>query len=198
MNTLVFATHNHNKLAEINEMLEGRFSLKSLTDIGCLEEIVEDGATLEANAKIKAEYVYTNYQLSCFADDTGLEVEALNGEPGVFSARYAGEQKNSEDNMQKLLEALSSKDNRKARFRTVICFKTKDKEHYFEGICEGEIIAEKRGKKGFGYDPIFVPNGYQQTFAELSSEVKNKISHRGLAFQKFIQFLKESSTEVYL
>lgn len=189
MKTLVFATHNPNKLIEINEMLHDKFELKSLTDIGCNEEIKEDGATLEANAKLKANHVFTHYQLSCFADDTGLEVEALNGEPGVYSARYAGGQKSSEDNMQKLLHALASKENKKARFRTVICYKTVDDEIFFEGVCEGHIISEKRGEKGFGYDPIFVPKGYDKTFAELSSEEKNKISHRGLAFQKLIQFL---------
>ena len=189
MKTLVFATHNPNKLTEINEMLQAKFELKSLTDIGCHEEIKEDGVSLEANAKLKANHVLTNYQLSCFADDTGLEVEALNGEPGVYSARYAGEHKSSEDNMQKLLNALATQENRKARFRTVICYKTENEELFFEGVCEGHIIHEKRGEKGFGYDPIFVPKGYDKTFAELSSEEKNKISHRGLAFQKLIQFL---------
>lgn len=194
MKTLVFATHNPNKLAEINEMLQAQFNLKSLTDIGCTEEIVEDGETLEANAEIKANYVITNYQLPCFADDTGLEVEALHGEPGVFSARYAGEQKSSEDNMNKLLHNLASKENRKARFRTVICLTTEHKNLFFEGVCEGKIIHEKRGEKGFGYDPIFVPNGYDKTFAELTSEEKNKISHRGLAFKKLIEYLNQSNS----
>lgn len=197
MITLVFATHNQHKLVEINEMLENKFDLKSLTEIGCHEDIVEDGTTLEANAQIKAKYVFKRYQVSCFADDTGLEVEALNGEPGVYSARYAGEQKKSEDNMQKLLDALATKNNRKARFRTIICLKTSGAEHFFEGICEGEIVANKRGKKGFGYDPIFIPNGYTKTFAELPSEEKNKISHRGLAFQKLILFLKENSKSIF-
>lgn len=196
MESLVFATHNQHKLAEIKAMLNSKFNLKSLTDIGCTEEIVEDGISLDENAQIKANYVFTNYQLCCFADDTGLEVEALSGAPGVISARYAGKQKNSEDNMNKLLLNLASKENRRARFRTIICLKTEMKTLFFEGICEGKIIEIKKGKMGFGYDPIFVPKGYDKTFAELSSEEKNKISHRGLAFQKLIHYLNENSIDV--
>lgn len=195
MNTLVFATHNQHKISEIAHVLENSFNLKSLYDIGCYEDIIEDGITLHENAKIKANHVFNNYRIPCFADDSGLEVESLNGAPGVFSARYAGLQKNNEDNINKLLQKLAHNKNRNACFRTVICLKTLEEEIYFEGICEGIICKEKRGENGFGYDPIFVPNGFNKTFAELPSEIKNKISHRGVAFKKLIAYLNSKKSK---
>ena len=163
----------------------------SLKDIHCDIDIPETSDTLEGNAMLKAEYIYEHYGLDCFADDTGLEVEALNGEPGVYSARYAGgEGHNAEANMQKLLQNMQGIQNRKAQFRTVICLITNGKKHLFEGVVKGEIIKEKRGDSGFGYDPIFMPQGYEQTFAELGNETKNKISHRALAVEKLCRFLK--------
>ncbi len=195
MKKLVFATHNHNKLNEVQEMLGDGKNLQGLYDIGCKEDIIEDGLTLEDNAKIKANYVFNTYGISCFADDTGLEVEALDGAPGVISARYAGEEKNAEANMNKLLENLHGETNRNAQFRTVIYLKTDTQELLFEGICKGQIISQKKGTKGFGYDPIFIPDGYDQTFAELSSEEKNKISHRGLAFQKLVEYLSKTNND---
>lgn len=195
MKKLVFATHNHNKLNEVQEMLGDGKNLQGLYDIGCKEDIIEDGLTLEDNAKIKANYVFNTYGISCFADDTGLEVEALDGAPGVISARYAGEEKNAEANMNKLLENLHGETNRNAQFRTVIYLKTDTQELLFVGICKGQIISQKKGTKGFGYDPIFIPDGYDQTFAELSSEEKNKISHRGLAFQKLVEYLSKTNND---
>ena len=187
---LVFASSNKNKIFEIQSMLPETIKILSLEDIGCLEEIPETADTIEGNAILKANYISNKYGYDCFADDTGLEVAALNGEPGVFSARYAGEQRNSDDNMNKLLEQLSDKNDRKAQFKTVIALNIKGKQELFTGIAEGEITVAKTGTKGFGYDPIFQPIGYKETFAELSLEIKNEISHRGKATQKLINFLK--------
>ena len=187
---LVFASSNKNKIFEIQSMLPETIQILSLEDIGCMEEIPETADTIEGNAILKANYVTSKYGYDCFADDTGLEVAALNGEPGVFSARYAGEQRNSDDNMDKLLDNLSDKNNRKAQFKTVIALNINGKQNLFTGIAKGEITFEKTGTKGFGYDPIFQPIGYKETFAELSLEIKNEISHRGKATQKLINFLK--------
>ncbi|WP_242386602.1 non-canonical purine NTP diphosphatase [Phocaeicola sartorii] len=188
---LVFATNNAHKLEEISSILGEKVELLSLKDIHCTFDIPETADTLEGNAMLKAAYIYETYGLDCFADDTGLEVEALNGEPGIYSARYAGgEGHNAEANMQKLLQNMQGIQNRKAQFRTAICLILDGKRHLFEGIVKGEIIKEKRGGTGFGYDPIFVPNGYTQTFAELGNETKNKISHRALAVEKLCRFLK--------
>ena len=187
---LVFASSNKNKIFEIQSMLPETIQILSLEDIGCMEEIPETADTIEGNAILKADYISNKYGYDCFADDTGLEVAALNGEPGVFSARYAGEQRNSDDNMDKLLDNLSDKNNRKAQFKTVIALNLNGKQELFTGIAEGEITFEKTGTKGFGYDPIFQPIGYKETFAELSLEIKNEISHRGKATQKLINFLK--------
>lgn len=186
---LVFATNNLNKLKEIEALLHNKFTLKSLEDIGCNEDVPEEGETLEANALQKARYIHDKYKCNCFADDTGLEVMALNNAPGVYSARYAGPQRNSEDNMRKLLLELKNCDNRSARFRTVIALIIDNKEYLFEGIAEGEITKELHGEKGFGYDPVFKPKGYQKTFAQMSMEEKNRISHRGIAFNKLKAFL---------
>jgi len=188
---LVFATNNAHKLDEISAILGEKVELLSLKDIHCNVDIPETADTLEGNAMLKAEYIYENYGLDCLADDTGLEVEALNGAPGVYSARYAGgEGHNSEANMQKLLQNMQGVQNRKAQFRTAICLILDGKKHLFEGIVKGEIIKEKRGNSGFGYDPIFVPEGYTKSFAELGNETKNKISHRALAVEKLCRFLK--------
>lgn len=186
---IVFASSNKNKIIEIQSMLPESIQILSLEDIGCLEEIPETADTIMGNAILKADYVTKKYGYDCFADDTGLEVSALNGEPGVYSARYAGEQRNSEDNMNKLLDNLSDKNNRKAQFKTVIALNINGKQQLFTGIAEGEITLEKTGNKGFGYDPIFRPLGYTETFAELSLEIKNEISHRGKATQDLIKFL---------
>ena len=189
-NKMVVATNNAHKLKEIAAILGQEIELLSLKDIQCFADIPETADTLEGNARQKAMYIYENYGMDCFADDTGLEVEALGGAPGVVSARYAGEGHDSEANMQKLLKELAGKENRKAQFRTVICLIRNGKEHLFEGIVKGEIIQEKRGGEGFGYDPIFVPEGYDLTFAELGDDVKNTISHRARAVEKLCQFLK--------
>ena len=187
---LVIATNNAHKLEEISAILGDEMELLSLKDINCHADIPETANTLEGNARQKAMYIYENYGMDCFADDTGLEVDALNGAPGVFSARYAGDGHDSEANMQKLLKELEGKENRKAQFRTAICLIMEGKEYLFEGIVKGEIIAEKRGGAGFGYDPIFVPEGYEQTFAELGNDIKNTISHRARAVEKLCKFLK--------
>jgi XTP/dITP diphosphohydrolase len=187
---LVFASNNKNKILEIQSMLPDTIKILSLESIGCHEEIPETADTIEGNAILKANYVTRNYGYDCFADDTGLEVDSLNGEPGVFSARYAGEQRNAEDNMNKLLETLSDKDNRKAQFKTIIALNLNNKQHLFTGIARGEITLEKKGNQGFGYDPIFKPEEYQETFAQLSLDTKNKISHRGKATLQLIDFLK--------
>lgn len=187
---LVVATNNAHKLEEISAILGNEMELLSLKDIHCNADIPETADTLEGNARQKAMYIHENYGMDCFADDTGLEVEALNGAPGVFSARYAGDGHDSEANMQKLLKELEEKENRKAQFRTAICLIMEGKEYLFEGIVKGYIIEEKRGGSGFGYDPIFVPEGYNQTFAELGNDVKNTISHRARAVEKLCTFLK--------
>lgn len=187
---LVFASNNQNKIKEIQQLLPPSIEIISLEDIGCHEEIPETADTIEGNAIIKANYVTQKYGYDCFADDTGLEVEALNGAPGVYSARYAGEQRSAEDNMDKLLEALSDKTNRNAHFKTVITLNLNGKQHLFTGIARGEITLAKAGNKGFGYDPIFRLEGHDETFAELSSTIKNQVSHRGKATQLLIDFLK--------
>ena len=187
---LVVATNNAHKLEEIAAILGDEMELFSLKDINCHADIPETADTLEGNARQKAMYIYENYGMDCFADDTGLEVEALNGAPGVFSARYAGDGHDSEANMQKLLKELKGNEIRKAQFRTAICLIMEGKEYLFEGIVKGAIIEEKRGGAGFGYDPIFVPEGYEQTFAELGNDIKNTISHRARAVEKLCKFLK--------
>ena len=186
---LVFATNNLHKLKEVQEMLSNSIEVLSLKDIGCFEDIEETEITLEGNAKLKADYITKKYGFDCFADDTGLEVEALDGKPGVYSARYAGEHGNAEKNMEKLLNELQNKSNRKAKFRTIIALNITNKQYLFEGICDGEILNEKTGVKGFGYDPIFKPSNASCSFAEMNSEEKNIISHRGIAIQKLVQFL---------
>lgn len=190
MMKLVFATNNQNKLKEVQDMLMNSIEILSLKDIKCFDEIEETATTLEGNAKLKADYITKNFGYNCFADDTGLEVESLNGKPGVYSARFAGEPRNSENNMKKLLSELENKANRKAQFRTSICLNIDAKQFIFEGICKGEILTKKQGKKGFGYDPIFKPNKYDISFAEMSSKEKNKISHRGIAIQELVKFLE--------
>ncbi len=190
MNTLCFATNNLGKLKEIQALLGNTILLQSLIDIGCTEDIPETGATIEENSKLKAQYVWENYGIDCFADDTGLEVTALNNEPGVYSARYAGSACIAKDNMNLLLENLSSHIDKTARFKTIVTLVQSGNYHQFEGIVEGTIIEEKRGNKGFGYDPIFVPNGYNKTFAEMEMEEKNIISHRGKAIQLLVTFLQ--------
>lgn len=186
---LVFATNNLNKLKEVQEILSNRITLLSLKDIGCFEEIKETATTLEGNAKLKADYISKNYGYDCFADDTGLEVESLNGDPGVYSARYGGEPRDAKKNMSKLLTNLEDKENRNAQFRTIVSLNLSGKNYSFEGVCKGEILKEQTGVGGFGYDPIFQPIGFSQSFAEMSSDEKNKISHRKLAIQKLIDFL---------
>ena len=188
---LVFATHNINKVKEIKTLLPENFELLSLTDIGCNEPIEEYGKTLEENAWIKARFVKMKYGLDCFADDTGLEVESLNGAPGVYSARYAGEEKNANNNMDKLMNELKNKDNRSAQFKTIIALAFNGLETQFDGVVKGVIIDEKKGTAGFGYDPIFMPEESNKTFGEFSMDEKNKISHRSRAFKKLLSFLKE-------
>ncbi|MDQ6529388.1 non-canonical purine NTP diphosphatase [Flavobacterium sp. LHD-85] len=186
---LVFASNNKNKIAEIQSMLPESIKILSLEDINCLEDIPETAYTIEGNAILKADYVTEKYGYDCFADDTGLEVNALNGEPGVYSARYAGEQKNADDNMDKLLEALKNKENRSAQFKTVITLNLNGKQYLFTGIAKGEITLTKTGTNGFGYDPIFKPENFTETFAELPLETKNEIGHRGKAVKQLIDFL---------
>ena len=191
---LVFATHNPHKVREIQEMLADRYEVKSLTDIGCHEEIVEDADTLEGNARIKAHHVVNNYGLDCFADDTGLEVEALDGAPGVYSARYAGTHGDAEANMAKLLRELERAEqegstSRQAKFRTSICLVQQGREHLIEGVCRGRIGRQQSGAKGFGYDPLFTPEGHEVTFAEMDAAQKNAISHRGKAVRAMLDHL---------
>lgn len=186
---LVFATNNQHKLKEIQHILGEQIELLGLSDIGCYEEIPETRETLEGNASQKAFFIYEKYDYNCFADDTGLEIEALNRRPGVYSARYAGEAKNSKANMGKVLAEMHKIKNRKARFRTVISLVIEGQETLFEGIVDGQILEEKRGIKGFGYDPIFQPDGYKETFAEMELGEKNKISHRARAVQKLVTYL---------
>ncbi|KGL63789.1 non-canonical purine NTP diphosphatase [Polaribacter sp. Hel1_85] len=189
---LVFATNNLNKLKEVQEMLPNSIQLLSLKDILCFDEIEETKTTLEGNAQLKADYITKKFGFNCFADDTGLEVESLNGKPGVYSARFAGEPANSENNMQKLLVDLQHKTNRKAQFRTAVALNINEDKFLFEGICKGEVLTKKHGEKGFGYDPIFKPEGFNQSFAEMSTEEKNTISHRGIAIQKLVAFLEKN------
>ncbi len=188
---LVFATGNSYKIKEVYEILGDSFQIKGLKDIGCTEEIPETQGTIQGNAIQKAQYVFDHYGgLNCFSEDTGLEVYAINNEPGVDTAYYAGPQRDANDNMNLLLQKLADKDDRKARFRTVIALILNGNLHTFEGIVEGEISLEKKGNGGFGYDPIFIPEGYEQSFGELPSSVKNEISHRGRAVAKLVDFLR--------
>ena len=188
---LVFASNNKNKIQEIQALVPNTFQIVSLEDIGCFEDIPETADTIEGNAILKANYVTEKYGYDCFADDTGLEVDALNGAPGVYSARYAGEQKDANDNMDKLLSELKDKSNRKANFKTVIALNLNGIQNLFTGIINGKIIEEKIGTNGFGYDPIFVADGFDKTFAELSMEEKSTISHRGIAVKELILFLQK-------
>lgn len=188
---LVFATNNLNKLKEVQALVPSHIELLSLADIGCKEDIPETQPTIEGNAIQKAEYLVKHYGYNCFADDTGLEVKALNGEPGVYSARYAGPQRNAEDNMNMLLDNLKDKPNRNAHFKTVVALHLNGELKTFTGICKGQITTEKQGDKGFGYDPIFKANGYIKTFAQISLEEKNKIGHRGKAVKQLIGFLND-------
>lgn len=186
---IVFATNNPNKIKEVQAQLPRNIQLLSLETIGCFEEIPETATTIEGNAHQKAIYIKENYGHDCFADDTGLEVSALDGAPGVFSARYAGSQRSAEDNMNKLLDELATKTNRSAQFKTVIALILNGKTQTFTGICKGEITEIKKGEKGFGYDPIFQPDGYEHTFAEMDLKLKTQIGHRGMAVQELITFL---------
>ncbi|MDX1364007.1 non-canonical purine NTP diphosphatase [Arenibacter latericius] len=187
---LVFATNNRNKLQEVQKLFPPDIKLLSLEDIGCHEEIEETEPTLEGNAILKANYITKHYGYSCFADDTGLLVDALNGEPGVHSARYAGNQKNTEDNINKLLTNLKGELNRSAHFKTVIALNHNKEQFLFQGIVTGTLTTERKGEKGFGYDPIFIPDGYDKTFAEIPMDIKNKISHRAKATQQLLAFFK--------
>lgn len=196
MNEFIFATNNKHKLSEIQSLAENSFELKSLADMNCFEDIPETADTLEGNALLKAEFVYNRFGKSCFADDTGLEVEALNGQPGVYSARYAGNNHDFEANIDKLLVELAGKTNRTARFRTVIALIINNKALYFEGIVDGVITTERKGEKGFGYDPVFLPEGFDKTFAEMTLEEKNAISHRARAVNKLVEYLKSNSTRL--
>ena len=189
-NQIVFATNNANKIKEIRAILGDRIEVLSLSDIQCDEELPETSETLEGNALQKAQYVFDNYGHACFADDTGLEVSALSGRPGVYSARYAGQDCSSTDNIEKLLNEMNGKDDRTAQFRTVIAWVKKDDFQLFEGQAEGIISTEIRGGGGFGYDPVFIPSGFDLSFAEMSPEEKNAISHRKRAMEKFIASLK--------
>ena len=187
---IVAATNNLHKLSEIRPLIEPDFRILSLEEIGCHEELPETMNTLEGNSLLKASYVFERYGLPCFADDTGLEVAALNGEPGVYSARYAGEQKNSDDNINLLLSRLRVENNRSARFRTIITLIKPQTVQTFEGIIEGQILRERRGASGFGYDPVFQPFGYTKTLAEMTLEEKNHISHRAIAVRKLVHYIK--------
>lgn len=186
---LVFATHNQNKYDEVKQLMPKHIALVSLDMIGCHDEIPETGDTLSENAQIKADFVTNTYGLPCFSDDTGLLVDALNGAPGVYTARYGGEQKDAEANMARLLRELGQTTNRNAHFKTVIALNVNNQKHLFDGVVEGAITTTKKGSEGFGYDPIFMPSGYDETFAELPLSIKNEISHRGRAIQKLIAFL---------
>lgn len=189
MRKIVFATNNKHKLIEIQSILKDRFDVLSLSDIGYNEDIPETGNTLSENASQKSHTIFKRFNIDCFSDDTGLDIDALNGEPGVYSARYAGEDASYDDNVNMVLQKLDRKENRKAAFRTVISLILNGVEHQFEGIVPGQITNEKNGSGGFGYDPVFKPDGFDITFAEMSSEVKNKISHRGKAMEKLVVFL---------
>ena len=189
MHQLVFATNNAHKLEEVAAKIEGQIKLLNLNDINCTDDIAETGETFRENASIKSHYVHDKYKLDCFGDDSGLEIDALNGEPGVYSARYAGEHGNHDANINKVLSKLQNITDRKARFRTVISLIWNGDEHFFEGAIEGTIRHERSGTEGFGYDPIFQPDGYDVTFAEMSLDEKNKISHRAVAMEKLVEFL---------
>ena len=188
---LVFASNNNNKIKEIQQLVPTDIQILSLKDIGCEADIPETADTIEGNAILKANYVTEHYGYPCFADDSGLEIDALNGAPGVYSARYAGSQRNDDDTMNKVLEKLQNETNRKANFKTVIALNMNGEQHLFTGIINGEIIHEKRGTNGFGYDPVFVADGYQKTFAELTMEEKSTISHRGKAVKQLVSFLQD-------
>ncbi|AJA69834.1 MULTISPECIES: non-canonical purine NTP diphosphatase [Myroides] len=190
---LVFASNNKNKIKEIRNQLPDTIEILSLEDIGCNIDIPETADTIEGNAKLKADFVKRHYGYDCFADDSGLEVDALNGAPGVYSARYAGEQKNDNDNIDKLLEVLQKEDNRKANFKTVICLNLHTETYYFTGIIDGQLLRERQGTEGFGYDPIFVADGMNQSFAEIDINAKNAISHRGKAVRQLVDFLSKKS-----
>lgn len=194
MDKIVFATNNEHKLREIRAILRDEIEVFSLADIDCHADIAETADTLEGNALIKARFVYDNYGMNCFADDTGLEVDALNGAPGVHTARYAGENHDTEANMRKLLHEMNGKDNHKARFRTAIALILGGEEHLFSGEVQGEISTEPRGEQGFGYDPVFIPDGTAKTFAELGEEAKNRISHRARAVKKLADFLNSQAS----
>lgn len=189
MNDLIFATNNQHKLEEVKAILKAQFNLKSLVDIGCTEDIPETADTLEGNAILKSEYIIKNFGLDCFADDSGLEVAALNNEPGVYSARYAGS-RDMEQNIDLLLTKLGNHSNRRARFRTVISLQFRGQQYLFEGAINGNITHARMGSKGFGYDPIFIPDGYEKSFAQMSQEEKNTISHRFIAIKQLSSFLK--------
>ena len=189
MKKLVFVTNNANKLSEVRAILATQYEIISLAELNCFDDIPETADTLEGNALLKAQYIFDKFQVNCFADDTGLEVDALNGAPGVYSARYAGEDNDAKKNVEKLLLNLTGESIRTANFRTVIALIENGKIHYFEGKIEGKIATEPKGETGFGYDPVFIPDGYSQSFAELGTEEKNKISHRALAVQKLADYL---------
>jgi len=189
---LVFATNNPNKLKEVQAMLTN-FDIVSLSEIGCFDDIPETAETLEGNAILKANYITEKYGLNCFADDTGLEVAALNNKPGVYSARYAGEENNAEANMNKLLFEIGDNKNRNAQFRTAVALNIQGEQHLFEGICKGQILTKKQGESGFGYDPIFMPDGFHKSFAEMAMTEKGVISHRGKAIEKLVSFLNKNS-----
>jgi len=189
---LVFATNNPNKLKEVQAMLTN-FDIVSLSEIGCFDDIPETAETLEGNAVLKANYITEKYGLNCFADDTGLEVAALNNKPGVYSARYAGEENNAEANMNKLLFEIGDNNNRNAQFRTAVALNIQGEQHLFEGICKGQILTKKQGESGFGYDPIFMPDGFHKSFAEMAMTEKGVISHRGKAIEKLVSFLNKNS-----
>jgi XTP/dITP diphosphohydrolase len=194
MTKLIFATHNKNKLKEVRSLIPNTIELLSLNDINLLEEIEETALTIEGNALLKAQTIYKQTGINCFADDSGLLVDVLNGAPGVYSARYAGEHKNDSDNLEKLLQDLAGKEDRNAHFKTVMALIMDGKEYVFEGIINGTITTKKSGANGFGYDPIFLPNGYTETFAEMSSDIKNVISHRAKATKKLVEFVTSTST----
>ena len=189
---IIFATHNQNKVEELKQLVPSKYSLLSLNDIGCIMEIKETESTLEGNAQIKADYVRYKYGLDCFSDDSGLEIDALGGAPGVYSARYAGDQKNNDANIEKIWKELKGIKNPRAIFRSVIYVHLNQKKFCFQGKVEGSIIYEKRGLEGFGYDPIFIPKGYKKTFAELGHTKKNKISHRALATFQLVKLLERT------
>jgi XTP/dITP diphosphohydrolase len=195
MNKLVFATNNKHKVDEVAHKVKGILQILSLDDIGCDDEIEETGSTFYDNASIKSRYIYNKFKLDCFGDDSGLEIDALNGEPGVYSARYAGTHGDHEANINKVLTKLDGEKNRKARFRTVISLILDGKEHFFEGVVEGSICTQRTGSAGFGYDPIFKPEGYNKTFAEMTMDEKSAISHRAIALEKLIAFLNGNSPQ---